>query len=238
MTNGNVIYNTYDASEKLTHIDRSDEGATSDIRERRETFYRLTQGGNQPTKVSTLHNDHVGSALMSTNRSGAIIWREAFALYEETGTLNPFPNAANDNLAGFTGHIKDSDTGLNYTQARYYELVVRRFPSVDPVTFLDTGSPSMFDRHAYSVHDPVKNIGPTGECVPGLCPADIAMSSVAIEQNAGSFAKGVGLGVLQPVALTLDVAAPVSPGYSRALPTPSQRSNAALGPAGNVSMAI
>jgi len=62
-------------------------------------------------------------------------------------------DAANDNQAAFTGHIKDSDTGLNYMQARYYDPVIGRFLSIDPVTFMDTGNPAMFNRYAYCYDD-------------------------------------------------------------------------------------
>ena len=40
--------------------------------------------------------------------------------------------AVNADLKGFTGHIRDSATGLNYMQARYYDPVLGRFLSIDP----------------------------------------------------------------------------------------------------------
>ncbi|MEP1230093.1 MAG: putative toxin [Litorimonas sp.] len=36
--------------------------------------------------------------------------------------------------------------------------------SVDPVGFLDTGHPAMFNRYAYTFNDPVNLTDPTGEC--------------------------------------------------------------------------
>jgi RHS repeat-associated protein len=33
-----------------------------------------------------------------------------------------------DDQGGFTGHIRDKATGLNYMQARYYDPVMGRFP--------------------------------------------------------------------------------------------------------------
>ena len=146
-----------------------------------------------------------------------------------------------DNLDGFTGHIKDSDTGLNYMQARYYDPVIGRFLSVDPVGFLDTGSPSMFNRYAYSVNDPVNNIDPSGECVPGLCPNDIGMSVAAIRTDAKSFGVGLlrGLGASAANTATLGQMA-TGGGLTQVIignSASAQYANA-IGPAENLSMAV
>jgi RHS repeat-associated protein len=66
--------------------------------------------------------------------------------------------------AGFTGHLKDSNTGLNYMQARYYDPVMGRFLSIDPVGFVGSGGqPSYFNRYAYSANDPINHIDPDGQ---------------------------------------------------------------------------
>ena len=49
-------------------------------------------------------------------------------------------------------------------QARYYDPVIGRFLSIDPVTFLDTGEPAMFNRYSYAFNDPVNLTDPNGEC--------------------------------------------------------------------------
>nr|WP_273072018.1 MULTISPECIES: RHS repeat-associated core domain-containing protein [Alteromonas] len=48
-----------------------------------------------------------------------------------SGSLH-FTNDYSDQ-ARYTGHIKDSNTGLVYMQARYYDPVIGRFCSNDPV---------------------------------------------------------------------------------------------------------
>jgi RHS repeat-associated protein len=130
---------------------------------------------------SLLHNGHLGSAQMGTNAAGnghcrgllrlylihcikyfglakpAAKWREKYTPYGSSMN-NP---AANDNQAGFTGHIKDSATGLNYMQARYYDPLIGRFLSIDPVGF----SPDalfMFNRYTYVNNDPVNLTDPFG----------------------------------------------------------------------------
>ena len=47
-------------------------------------------------------------------------------------------------------------------QARYYDPVIGRFLSVDPVTFMDTGNPGYFSRYAYTLNDPINMIDPDG----------------------------------------------------------------------------
>jgi len=81
-------------------------------------------------------------------------------------------DAVNITQPGFTGHMKDSETGLNpcifrfancTVQARYYDPVIGRFLSVDPVGFLDTGEPTYFNRYTYAANNPVNMVDPSGE---------------------------------------------------------------------------
>ena len=117
--------------------------------------------------VTYLHPDHLGSAQAGTRANGTVAWREQYTPFGEQ-LQNP---AVNDNLGGFTGHIKDSATGLNpcifpsencTVQARYYDPVIGRFLSIDPMDFMSTGNPAMFNRYSYSFNDPVNMIDPDG----------------------------------------------------------------------------
>ncbi|MBT1449255.1 RHS repeat-associated core domain-containing protein, partial [Glaciecola sp. XM2] len=59
----------------------------------------------------------------------------------------------------------DSDTGLVYMQARYYDPVIGRFYSNDPVGVLGhvkQGSVQGFNRYKYSYNNPLKLIDPDG----------------------------------------------------------------------------
>nr|WP_275065565.1 RHS repeat-associated core domain-containing protein [Aliidiomarina haloalkalitolerans] len=61
-------------------------------------------------------------------------WREQYTPFgEELQSIS-----ANDNQAGYTGHIRDAATGLNYMQARYYDPVIGRFYSNDPTGMCST----------------------------------------------------------------------------------------------------
>ena len=57
--------------------------------------------------------------------------------------------------------IDDTATGLTYMQARYYDPVIGRFLSIDPVNF-SPGRPDMFNRYAYVANDPLNMVDPDG----------------------------------------------------------------------------
>jgi len=162
---GKTIYNVYDASGSLVHIDKrpfngEGEERTDYISGPNGTLARITNNTE-----TYLHPDHLGSAQSGTNSAGAISWREQYTPFGEE-IQSPVHN---DNLPGFTGHIKDKATGLNYMQARYYDPVIGRFLSVDPVTFMYEGNPSYFNRYAYSLNDPVNNFDPDGRAAVAAC---------------------------------------------------------------------
>ena len=98
------------------------------------------------------HSDHLGSPVAQTRTNGALATRTRYTPFGlEMDTVGLLKDQD-----GFPGHIKDSATGLNY------DPVMGRFLSVDPVTFLDTGQPGMFNRYTYSLNDPINRIDPDG----------------------------------------------------------------------------
>jgi RHS repeat-associated protein len=61
---------------------------------------------------------------------------------------------------GYTGHKFDKDLGLSYMQARYYDPVIGRFYSNDPVGFTNVHT---FNRYAYANNNPYRYTDPTGQ---------------------------------------------------------------------------
>lgn len=162
-------YNVYDMSGKLVHVDiRPTATEPAKSTDYIPGFARITTDGAGIDSVTYMHDDPVcfsqtkstrlGSASLATDDTGAVSWAESYTPFGET-LLNP---AANDNQGGFTGHIKDKLTGLNYMQARYYDPNMGRFLSIDPVGFLETGHPGMFNRYAYTFNDPINLADPDG----------------------------------------------------------------------------
>ena len=148
---GKTIYNVYNLAGQLIHIDNVSTGKRTDyVSAGKMTIARVIN--NTPTYV---HHDNVGSPVTGTNSAGSIARRERYTPFGIT-----LDNAsANNDQAGYTGHIKDSDTGLVYMQARYYDPVVGRFYSNDPIGFRDVHS---FNRYAYVNNNPYKYVDPDG----------------------------------------------------------------------------
>ena len=110
VVNGKTIYNVYNAAGTLTFVDKVTD------RDR----YEYVPGGlarieNSHT-LTYLHKDHLGSASAGTSDNGFVSWRQNFTPFGRSLT-SPL---VNNNRDDFTGHIKDSATGLTYMQARYY----------------------------------------------------------------------------------------------------------------------
>ena len=64
----------------------------------------------QTTTVEYIHTDALGSPVAVTNAAGAVVERQVYEPYGAGVTRGP-----NDG-PGFTGHVEDSATGLDYMQ--------------------------------------------------------------------------------------------------------------------------
>jgi len=118
--------------------------------------------GNAET-VTYYINDIAGSPVAAMDQSGSLLWRESYNPFGE-GRIDP---SQNENDIGFTGHQKDESTGLTYMQARYYDPVIGRFYSDDPVSPLGhlNGLQGIqgFNRYSYANNNPYKYTDPNGE---------------------------------------------------------------------------
>lgn len=82
----------------------------------------------------------------------------------ETSEYEPYGqvvNAAAKDGPGFTGHVLDAATGMNYMQQRYYDPQIGRFLSVDPVTAY-SNPVGAFNRYWYANNNPYKFTDPDG----------------------------------------------------------------------------
>ena len=160
VTGGQTIYSVYSSAGTLLYRDNATTGAATDY---------IRMGGRAIARVrgSTVewtYADHLGSPAAAASQTGAILWREDHTPFGEARQA-PAGNADNE---GFTGHIADAASGLVYMQARYYDPVVGRFLSSDPVGFA-TGGPAYFNRYAYTANDPVNKWDPDGMAAADCC---------------------------------------------------------------------
>ena len=74
---------------------------------------------------------------------------------------------------GYTGHKYDTAIDLNYMQARYYDPVIGRFYSNDPVGWTPANPVMSFNRYLYVNNNPYKYTDPNGEFLDAI--VDIAL---------------------------------------------------------------
>ncbi|WP_299005954.1 RHS repeat-associated core domain-containing protein [uncultured Shewanella sp.] len=116
----------------------------------------LVSNIKRKTKITYQHTDMLGSPVMQSDEAGNALSRSVY---------DPFGKRLGGDKAGigYTGHLHDKDLGLTYMQARYYDPLIGRFYSNDPVGFADTTH--SFNRYAYANNNPYKYVDPDGEFV-------------------------------------------------------------------------
>jgi len=137
-----------------------------DQRANTRTDYVSLNGSLVAKRVATLgtstwtttyeHTDALHSPNAETNAAGTATRIEHYTPYGEPGDGKYVQGP------GYTGHVTDAATGLTYAQQRYYDPVVGRFLSVDPVLPNDNGG--SFNRYWYANNNPYKFTDPDGRC--------------------------------------------------------------------------
>jgi RHS repeat-associated protein len=107
------------------------------------------------TQLSYLLGDQLGSTTTAVNSSTGATQTQRFLPY---GAPRSGSIAATDR--GWIGQTKDSSTGLQYLNARYYDPVIGRFTATDLLA--DLSSPGTLDAYGYSSGSPVTLSDPTG----------------------------------------------------------------------------
>lgn len=115
------------------------------------------------------HSDHLGSTRLLTDSKGQ---PERTYRYDAFGKLLE-DSGGPANSRTFSGHVGDSESGLIYMGARYYDPELCRFVSPDTVV-PDATDPQALNRYAYALNNPVSNLDPTGHA-----PVVAAVASVA-----------------------------------------------------------
>jgi RHS repeat-associated protein len=115
--------------------------------------------------------DHLGSPRVITNASGSVMSRHDYMPFgEELGagtsgrtTGMGFSAGGDTNRKQFTGYERDTETGLDFAQARFYGSIQGRFTSPDPFSASAViADPQTFNRYAYCRNNPVNSTDPTG----------------------------------------------------------------------------
>ena len=131
-----------------------------------------------PTDTNAVYyplTDHLGSTSVTANENGAY---HSELRYKPWGAIRwdsaNYSGNATPTDFGFTGQRShESDFGLLFYSARWYDSSLGRFTSADSIV-PGAGNPGAWDRYAYVINSPVGNLDPTGHSsrCPGLflCP--------------------------------------------------------------------
>ncbi|MGN6226881.1 MAG: RHS repeat domain-containing protein [Dyella sp.] len=106
--------------------------------------------------VTYVYTDPQGTPLAEADASGAITATFDYKPYGSQALGSPKAGP------GYTGHVNDPDTGFVYMQARYYDPVVGRFLSTDPIA-PKAGNIYNVNPYAYASDNPIKNLDKDGK---------------------------------------------------------------------------
>ena len=102
-----------------------------------------------------LHGDHLGSTVMETNLSGAVITDQKYYAFGSQRDSGP---VTTDHK--FTGQKLDG-SGLMYYNARYYDPAIGQFVSPDTLV-PDPENVLAYNRYMYALGNPLKYSDPSG----------------------------------------------------------------------------
>ena len=187
-----VRYSMYTLSGKLIH--ERINGAN------RENYYLGSQlvAHQGAGEKKYIHPDVLGGTAATTNAAKSPE-RTRYAPYGSAWGHTP------KNEIGYTGHKQDSDTGLVYMQARYYDPVIGRFYSNDPVGWTPKNPVMSFNRYLYVNNNPYKYTDPNGEFLDAI--VDIGFIAYDLYDMATN-----GVNATNSASLTANVAGLMIPG--------------------------
>jgi RHS repeat-associated protein len=129
-----------------------------------------TQISQNPT-ISYTTTDHLGSPRVITDKLGNVKSRRDFMpfgedIFADIGgrtAAQKYSSNADDIRQKFTGYQKDSETSLDFAEARMYENRYGRFTAVDPLMASGkSANPQSFNRYMYVLDDPINATDSTG----------------------------------------------------------------------------
>jgi RHS repeat-associated protein len=109
--------------------------------------------------VSWLHHDQLGSTRTITSATGAVVGQNSFTPYG--GIASSSGTVSTPLLYG--GQYLDSESGLYYLQARYYDPSTAQFTTLDPLQVI-TGQP-----YTYANDNPTNATDPSGDWSGVIC---------------------------------------------------------------------
>lgn len=159
-----------------------------------------------------LLTDHLGSVDVVLDEDGEVVERRDYLPYG-VGRVSETMSNTTETDYKFTGKELDGETDLYHYEARYYDPLIGRFASVDPLVLDEAQSsstklvdildnPQLLNAYSYAANNPVNRVDPTGEeSQKALITAAIASLAVTYQyaERAGN-----GMGFMFEVYVTED----------------------------------
>jgi RHS repeat-associated protein len=101
------------------------------------------------------HTDHLGTPMEMTDEEGRIVW---WGTYKTFGACWAKEGCSIENNLRLPGQYYDVESGLHYNCFRYYDPIVGRYISQDPIRY----AAGDFNLYRYCGNDPTGKIDPYG----------------------------------------------------------------------------
>jgi RHS repeat-associated protein len=165
--------------------------------------------------MNFLTDDHLGSTRLVTDGSGNVLRCSDYLPFGEeipagmggrTGCYGSgqYPTPPDVESLKFTGKERDSETGLDFFESRYYSSAQGRFTSPDefkgggvfdpgtgksaetigPLPYADITDPQTLNKYAYVRNNPLRYVDPDGHCVEDLCVGEFLLGAAAVHATA------------------------------------------------------
>lgn len=108
-------------------------------------------------EVIYYHNDTLGSPVAATDEQGNRLWQQEYQPYGE----RLLQQGSGQNTLWYTGKPEESDLGISYFGARWYDPSLGRFLAVDPAGFTLNNLHS-FNKYVYANNHPYLFVDPDG----------------------------------------------------------------------------
>ncbi|MCO7225558.1 RHS domain-containing protein [Pleionea sp. CnH1-48] len=123
------------------------------------------------------HNSHIGTPEILTDSQQFVVWQADYDLW---GSATILVGDVENNLR-FTGQYFDSETSLHYNWNRYYDPMLGRYITSDPI-----GLAGGINTYLYVSNSPFSLVDPTGELgVKGALLGVTASIGLQLFKNAG-----------------------------------------------------
>jgi RHS repeat-associated protein len=159
VANGTATVSIYSGSQLIAEYDNG----AAPTSPSREYIYADSGAGAQILAMVSAgtttyyHQDHL-SIRVITDANGNDIAEQGHLPFGES-----WYNASNGKFI-FTTYERDSESGLDYALARYYNSRIAAFCSADPLEG-NADDPQSWNRYAYARNDPINLIDPSGKSV-------------------------------------------------------------------------